>query len=168
MGSLSQCITALSEIFPNSQPDPPLALLEAITSHPIAVPWGQRLIPSHPSLMPGAVKSDEVSPESSLLQREALYESLGLWFLLTLQSLGQGSLEHQGSLSCSVLPLLPLHQLSHVPNMQTSLISFNSVSQDLQAPQAWVLWPQCSGEQCGAHREGGGEGTQTCDVSSDG
>lgn len=48
MGSLSQCINTLSEIFPNIQPDLPLALLEAITSHPVAVTQEQRLTPYSP------------------------------------------------------------------------------------------------------------------------
>ena len=36
------------EMFPNIQPDPPMAQLKAITSCPIAVTWEQRLIPTSP------------------------------------------------------------------------------------------------------------------------
>ena len=69
MGSLSQCITALSEIFPNSQPDPPLALLEAITSHPIAVSQ-EPTSPPTPSSCQGAAESHEGSPEPPLLHTD--------------------------------------------------------------------------------------------------
>ena len=35
-------------MFPNAQPEPPLAQLEAITSHPVAVTWEQRPTPTSP------------------------------------------------------------------------------------------------------------------------
>ena len=37
-------------MFPNAQPEPPLAQLEAITSHPVAVTWEQGPTPT--SLQP--------------------------------------------------------------------------------------------------------------------
>jgi len=40
----------LRRIFPNTQPEPPLAQLEAIASHPITVTWEERPIPT--SLQP--------------------------------------------------------------------------------------------------------------------
>ena len=50
LGSPCRCSTALSKLFPNIQPEPPLAHLEAITSHPITVSWEKRPTPTSPHL----------------------------------------------------------------------------------------------------------------------
>jgi len=50
--SLCHCLTTLLEkkFFLTSNPEPPLAQLEAIPSHPIAVTWEKRPTPTSPQL----------------------------------------------------------------------------------------------------------------------
>ena len=67
---------SLGEIFPNIQPEPPLAQFEAIPSHPIASYMGEE---SNPHLtttsLQVAVESNKVIPEPPLLQAEQALSS---------------------------------------------------------------------------------------------
>ena len=58
LGSLFQCIITLSEniFFPNTQPEFPLAQLEAIPSCPITVTWEKRLAPPCYNLPSGSCR----------------------------------------------------------------------------------------------------------------
>ena len=71
------------EIFPNTQPDPPVAQHEAITSHPVAVTWEQRLVPT--SLQP-PIRELQGAMRSSLsflqIEQPWLPQSLPTGFVL--------------------------------------------------------------------------------------
>ena len=57
------------ESFPDIQPEPPLAQLEAITSHHIVVTWENRLTSTSPQTSFQEVgETDKVSPDPPLLQ----------------------------------------------------------------------------------------------------
>ena len=59
------------KIFPNIQPEPPLAQLEAIPSHPIASHLGEEANPQLTTAsFQGVVESEKVSSEPPLLQNQ--------------------------------------------------------------------------------------------------
>ncbi|KAK4833009.1 hypothetical protein QYF61_027111 [Mycteria americana] len=78
------------DFFPNIQSKPPLAQLEAISSHPIACYLGEETDPHlSTASFQAVVESDEVSPQPPFLQAEQPQFPQPLPISLVLQTLPQ-------------------------------------------------------------------------------